>query len=511
MDAGKDSSGVTCPLWLSKDDIPNEGPLRNNINTDICIIGGGITGLTTAYLLGESGKKVVVLEDGNLASGESGRTSAHLCNVLDERYVSLEKMYVESNVKRVAESHTEAINTIERIVAMNNIECDFKRVDGYLFLDEETPLESLVNEHAAAKKAGIDVELSHHEMVGSMKLGSHLRFANQARFHPVKYLAGLAKAIVLQGNKIFTQTHASDLKLGKKIKIRTADHYVVTADFLVIATNAPIFDKAFVFTKQQANRTYVIGVEVDPNGIEDALYWDTKNPFHYIRFQKQDDKTIAIIGGEDHRTGIQVNPNEIFTKLTDWSRNLIPHLGAIQYYWSGQIMQPADCLAYIGLNPTDDKNIYLATGDAGNGLTHGTIAGLLLRDQILGKDNPWSEIYLPTRKPFKNLTALAKSNITGAASLIQYVTPGTVKSVDEIENGNGEIIRDGFSKHAVYRDKGGQIHQCTAICNHMGGIVSWNALEKSWDCPLHGSRFTPLGDVLNAPANKVLESTDVKK
>lgn len=505
MNESLDSSEGTLPLWYSNQIIPTFEMLKNNINTEICIIGGGITGLTTAYLLGESGKKVIVLEDGDIASGESGRTSAHLSNALDDRYYQLESIFGEQGAKYAAESHSEAINTIERIITNENINCDFQRVDGYLFLDQLDSLDNLKKEYKAAKRAGINVEYLQEHHIGQMNLGPHIRFFNQAKFHPVNYLAGLANAILSQGNRIYTKTHASELKLGKKLKIRTSDHFVVTADFLVIATNAPIFDKALIFSKQQANRTYIIGVEVDMNGLEDALFWDTGNPYHYIRFQKQGTKHIALIGGEDHRTGIQMNPDDIFNKLVTWGRNKIPSLGKVEYFWSGQIMEPVDCLAYIGFNPTDENNIFLATGDSGNGLTHGTIAGLLLRDQILGRNNAWWKIYSPIRKPIKNIPSLIKTNLIGLTSLTQYVTPGTVKSIEEVEPGKGEILREGASKTAVYRNKQGQLQKCSAVCTHMGGIVSWNLLEKSWDCPLHGSRFTPLGDVINAPANAKLE------
>lgn len=508
MIEGIDTSGIKSSLWFADCNLPKFSSLKENLDAQICIIGGGITGLTTAYKLCHEGKDVILLDDGNIVSGETGRTTGHLCNAVDDHYFELERVYGEQGAKYVAESHSAAIDAIEEIIKVESIVCDFKRVNGYLFLDPNDKLSTLEKEREAATRAGLKVELLKEGNINQFRLGPCLQFYHQAKFHPLKYLAALSKAITKKGGKIFTLTHASEIKPGKIIEIKTSDGYIIKAKNLIIATNAPVFDKATLFAKQEANRTYVVGFSVKNKDMEDALFWDTGDPYHYLRFhsiENDANELILSVGGEDHRTGKEVNQKELLDKLEKWAKMTIPQLGEVKYYWSGQIMEPVDHLAFIGLDPTEDKNIFLATGDSGNGLTHGTIAAILLTDQIMGRNNPWWEIYNPSRKPSKNLAALAIHNITGATKYTSYLTPGDVTDEKKIKAGEGAVIRKGMHKVAVYKDESGKLHHCSAVCPHMGGIVSWNRLEKSWDCPLHGSRFTPLGDVMNGPANKGLE------
>src|ERR687892_350203 len=412
---------------------------------DVAIIGGGIAGLTTAYLLSKSGKKVAVIEDGYIGSGETSRTTAHITHALDDRYYNLEKRHGLNGARVAADSHTAAINRIESIVREENIDCDFERLDGFLFLDPTDTKESLDKELEATHKAGINTtEIVEKAPLQSFNTGPCIRFPNQAQFQPLKYLRGLYHAIIRNEGQIFTETHVQEVNSDS---IKTIDGYTLKAKNIVIATNAPIIDKTSkIYDKQDAFRTYVIGARIKKGAIPTALYWDTGNqysenlvaPYHYVRIQKRDndddndDKNydLLIIGGEDHQTGNFSSDDDIekrYSRLESWAKDRFP-IEAIKYRWSGQVMEPQDSIAFIGHNPGDNRNnIYIATGDSGNGITHGTIAGILLTDLILGKSNPWAALYDPSREPRKE----PSTNAGGDVGQTQHEEESTDKSEHE--------------------------------------------------------------------------------
>ncbi len=343
---------------------------------------------------------------------------------------------------------------------------------------------------------------------GGFDDGPCLRFGHQARFHPMKYLAGLAQAFKRKGGEIYTGRRVMDVqgtdpkkKTPARVKLQGV-RKTVTAQHVVVATNtpAPINDWFGIYTKQAAYRTYVIGAPVPRNSVADALYWDTGDPYHYVRIEPAngDGEDLLIIGGEDHKTGQFPEQGRPFMNLEEWARKRYPMMGQVKYRWSGQVQEPADGLAFIGRALTDKEEVFVATGDSGMGLTHGTIAGLLITDQIAGRPNPWEKIYDPSRKML-NLE-FVKENANTLAQYTDLVTPGEFKSADDIPPGDGAVMREGLSKVAIYRDEDGKIHKCSAICTHMQCVVKWNHVERSWDCPCHGSRFSPLGKVLIGPA-----------
>jgi Rieske Fe-S protein len=286
----------------------------------------------------------------------------------------------------------------------------------------------------------------------------------------------------------------------------------VTATAVVVATNTPVNDRFAIHTKQAAYRTYVIGVHVPRDSVPKALYWDTAQeaslangfgpiPYHYLRLQNVSPvQDLLIVGGEDHKTGQADDPEARWNRLEAWTRERFPMATDVTYRWSGQVMEPVDGLAFIGRNPADEPNIYVATGDSGNGMTHGTIAGILLTDLILGRENPWATLYDPARKSLRALGDFAKENLNVAAQYVDWAAAGEVKSAAEIAPGTGGVIRRGLKKVAIYRDEQKSLHEFSAICPHLGCIVAWNSAEKTWDCPCHGSRFDKLGTVINGPA-----------
>ncbi|HET9504109.1 MAG TPA: FAD-dependent oxidoreductase [Hymenobacter sp.] len=504
------TSGATTPSWLATAPArPVFGPLRANTTADVVVIGAGIAGLTTAYLLGREGKKVVVLEDGEIASGETGRTTAHLSNALDDRYAVLEKLFGADGARLAAESHGAAIDQIEKNVADERIDCDFRRLDGYLFLPKDGDPQELHDELAAAHRAGLTaVEFLPDAGAEGFATGPCLRFPQQGQFHIIKYLNGLARAIVSQGGEIFTHTHATDISGSSPVCVTTTEQLEVRAQAVVVATNTPFNDRVVMHTKQAPYRTYALAGRIPKGALTPALYWDTPDPYHYIRIQEMDAPAgydLLLIGGEDHKVG-EDDPQARLACLEDWARAHFPQITKIDFRWSGEVLEPDDSLAYAGRNPLDSDQVYIITGDSGHGMTHGTLGAMLVRDLILDRPNPWEALYDPNRVTLAKepLQEFISHNAVVVKDYAELVTSGDVASAEEIAPGSGAVLRHGLTKVATYRDPEGQLHECSAICPHLGCVVHWNNLESSWDCPCHGSRFDALGRLLMGPANSDL-------
>lgn len=511
------TSGSNVSPWIERENPISFSKLSGNIDADVVIVGGGIAGISIAYCLAKHNKKVVVVEDGYVGSGETGRTTAHLVTALDDRYYNLEKLYSHDDAKLIADSHADAIDFVEKTVIKERIYCDFTRLNGYLFLHPSDKDDSLDKEYEACLRAGINVELQ-NKIPGILnEKMKTLVFKNQAQFHPIKYLRGLCDAVIKNGGTIYTETHADAID---STGVVTSDGFKVSADHVVIATNTPVNNKYMMHLKQYAYRTYVIGALIEKNSLPKALWWDSGDfdsnpnipPYHYIRTQEYNNThDLLICGGEDHATGLaaaDVIPEENrYAMLEDWCRRHF-QIGEIKFHWSGQVMEPMDSLAYIGRNPADKDNVYIVTGDSGNGMTHGTIAGMLITDLILGNENKLEKIFSPSRfKIFKTGGIFFKEVIGGMIAYLQEKPKHTdAVRLSEIKTGEGKIIELEGKKYGAYADENNQLHLVAAECTHLKCIVNWNNDEKSWDCPCHGSRFTVDGKVLNGPANKDLFS-----
>jgi glycine/D-amino acid oxidase-like deaminating enzyme/nitrite reductase/ring-hydroxylating ferredoxin subunit len=503
-------SGITRPPWLALGEIPRRPPLERDVRADVCVVGGGISGLTIAYLLAREGRSVVLLDDGPLAGGETARTTAHLTCALDDRFSWIEKVHGERGAGLAAQSHGAAIDRIETIVREEGIDCGFERLDGFLLVGEgEDPAELEVELHAAHRAGLSSVERLGRAPVGSFDTGPCLRFPRQGQFHPLRYLAGLASAIERDGGALHSDTHAESIEGGSPPRVTTSRGPTVTAAAVVVATNSPVHTRFEIHTKQAPYRTYVIGLRVPAGAVTRALYWDTGWPYHYVRLDgsRGDAEELLIVGGEDHKTGQEADADARLERLEQWTRARFPMAGKAEYRWSGQVLETVDGLAFIG--PTGgEENVYLATGDSGMGMTHGTIAGILLTDLIQGRENSWATLYDPARKSLRAAGELARENWNVAVQYADHVLPGESADAAEIPAGSGAVVRRGLRKLAVYRDEEGRTHERSAVCPHLGCVVAWNALEKSWDCPCHGSRFDRLGRVVNGPANRDLEPAD---
>ena len=497
-------------------EVPQFQPLTQDLRTNVCVIGAGIAGMTTAYLLARAGRAVVVIDDGPIGGGETSRTTAHLTAALDDRYYNIASLHGEEGARIAAESHMSAIHRVESIASMEDIDCDFERVEGYLFLGGKETRKDLERELEATHRAGLtDTQLVDRIPFSFWDSGPALRFPRQATFHPLKYLKGLARAILRDGGRIYTNVHAEKIEDGEPGKITTTGGHVISADNIVVCTNTPVNDWLIIHSKQAAYRTYVVAGRVPKGSVPHGVYWDTPDPYHYIRLQPAEDKSggeldyeMLIVGGEDHKTGQAEDTDERFVHLEQWTRERFPMLERIDYRWSGQVMEPVDYMAYIGKNPGTDQHIWIATGDSGNGMTHGTIAGIILNELVQGRRHQWARFYDPSRVKLKATPDYVKENTNVVEQFKDYFTKGELDDIAAIRPGDGAVIGRGRGKIAVYRDERGNIHQRSAVCTHLYCIVRWNHTEKTWDCPCHGSRFSCTGEMQHGPAASDLKSVE---
>lgn len=500
-------SGKTKSTWLESAKFP---PSDVNVPSqcDVCIIGGGMAGLSCAWELTRAGREVIVLERGTLAGGETCRTTAHLSNVVDDTFTQIERMHGKKGARMVYESHTAAIDRIEQIVNDAQIDCDFQRLDGYLVPAENFSDDDMQKEFEAAVRAGfVTAQYPAHAPLPTVTSRSCIRYPGQAQFDPVKYLAALVPAIQGMGGKIYTHQKVNEVtEKGDQVTVGLEDGKAVTASIVIVATNSPIVSQS-VHTRQAPYRTYALAADVPPDSVTPALYWDTLDPYHYVRLKRgnkaRGEVDQLIVGGEDHKAGLDSGGEDHFARLLDWARPRFPGIGKVTAKWSGQVMEPVDGVAFIGRLP-GKSHLFMVTGDSGMGMTHSVMAGLILTDLVQGRENPWAELYRPSRVSLRSLPSLVKENLTAVSQLGSHVTPGEVHSSDDIAPGQGAIVRHGLTKVATYRDESGTLHERSATCTHLGCIVEFNGTEKSWDCPCHGSRFGVDGEVLNGPATAPL-------
>ena len=499
------SSALTLPVWDTPDAFTRAHFSRDlPASADVVVVGAGIAGLTTAFCLSREGRQVCVVDREGIGGGESIRSTAHLASALDDRFHTMARWHGADGARLAAASHAAAIDWIEHFVEAIPDRCGFRRVPGYLFSCDGSG-DGLEKELDAARDAGLEVSLDQDGVPG-LSLGPALRFERQARIDIGRYLLALAEACEALGVR-FSQAEITDVQGGETATVIAAGGERLQASAVVVASNVPFHERFAVHTKQAAYRTYVVAGQIAEGAMPDALLWDDGDPYHYVRLAKCDDGLRVIVGGEDHKTG-QDDDTESFVRLQDWARERIPGIGTFTHGWSGQIIEPADGLAFIGADAGGERNVYVVTGDSGNGVTHGTIGGLLLCDLVAGRDNPWTDLYAPGRKMVRAPGGWMRDT-AGVALQYRDWLGGGHGDADELARGQGAVVRRGVHQVALYRDGEGGITAFSARCPHLGCVVRWSPQEKSWDCPCHGSRFDArTGAVLNGPANAPLDPCD---
>jgi hypothetical protein len=489
-------------LWRAETKPQKFPRLDSDIDCDLVVVGSGIAGLSSAYEAARCGANVVVIDRRDITDGMTARTTAHLVSEIDDRYFELIDAVGEADARLYHESQVAAINRIETICRDEGIEADFARLPGYLIPAERSHMKELEQEFDACRKLSVEVEWASKTPYPLIDGTKALKFANQGRFHPLKYCAGLVRGIERRGGRIFGGTAYVDHEENRDgINLKTENGHTIRAGAALFATNSPVNDRVAIHTKQIPMRTYAMAGQVPAGSVEDALVWDTLWPYHYVRLQPADEGADWLIaGGEDHRTGTADDMEERFARLESWTRKRFPAFSSAEHRWSGQVMEPADCMPFSGRDGSD--HIYVHTGDSGTGMTNGVAGALNFIALYRNEKARFADLFDPRRKPASSysLGEYVKGQGRVVANLAEYLGVGEVDSVEEIAPGEGAIVRSGLAKHAVYRAENGSLVELSATCTHVGCIVHWNSFEKCWDCPCHGSQFQPDGSVLNAPA-----------
>lgn len=485
-------------LWRATRPAPPFPRLDRNLEVDVLIVGAGITGLTAAVLLGRAGKRVAVLERGRIGSGETGSTTSHLTEAVDARYQRIRRDFGLDGARLVARSQHDALEQIHALAGLSK-DAAFERVPGYLYSETADHVSLLADELDAARQAGCPVEWVDDVPLPFATKGG-VRWDDQGQLHAMGYLAGLASEAAGRGVEIYEDAAVKDVQDGEPCSVET-DGQRIKATHVLVAANVPVNNRVLLHTKIAAYRSYAIAMEMEPGYLR-GLFWDTADPYHYTRPQEIDGKWYLIVGGEDHRTGVETKTGAHYDRLVEYTRARFP-VAAVTHRWSGQVIEPVDGLPYIGPN-SGSKHVYVATGYAGNGITFGTLAAMMFADHVAGRKNPYADLYDATRvKPIAAAHHYAAENALFPAHLIKdrlTSTNADVKSLDDLAPGEGGIFAGEDGKIAVYRDAAGELHGRSPVCPHLGCDVAWNHAERSWDCPCHGSRFAPDGKVINGPA-----------
>jgi glycine/D-amino acid oxidase-like deaminating enzyme/nitrite reductase/ring-hydroxylating ferredoxin subunit len=500
------SHTATQPYWIDSAPFPHFPKLDRDEEVDVVIVGGGITGLTAAYVLTLDGRRVALLERERCAQIDTGHTSAHLTMVTDQPLSGLVKRFGRDHAQAAWDAGLAAIGQIDAIIGELHVDCDFEWVPGYLHAPIAQPDADLVamlrDEAMLAAELGFDASFV-DEVPFAGRPG--VRYDNQARFHPRKYLAALARAIGDRGGMLFEHSSADEF-CDDPHAVKSNGHTVTCGD-VILATHTPLMgttgllNAALFQTKLSLYTSYVVSGRVAKGRIPDALFWDTDDPYHYLRLEPQRDYDVVIFGGEDHKTGQAADTTACFDRLEQKLASIVGEM-TIDHRWSGQVIETSDGLPYIG---DTAKRQFAGTGYSGNGMTFGTLAGMMAADRIIGRTNPWSALFDPSRKAVRGLWDYIKENKDYPYYLVRDRFAGTEgKSLRSVPRGSGKVLDLNGQPVAVYRDERGMTTKKSATCTHMGCLVDWNAAERTWDCPCHGSRFKPDGAVVAGPAEDPL-------
>lgn len=411
------SEGALRSIWEVTTSRPSRPPLPGDLEADVCVVGAGIAGVSVSYELTRAGRSVVLLDDGLPGSGETGRTTAHIATAFDDYYHEIERLHGLETSRRLAESFRHGVERIAEIVATERIACAFRWVDGWWFAADDDGYHRLQRERTTAQRIGFTgVDFVEDWPLREVSRYPALRFPDQAQFHALRYLDGVVDAFTRLGGQCYTKAHVVDVEDGTPCTVHTSGGQCIRAKHVIVATNTPVNDRFAMHTRQAPYRTYAIGARIHRDAMPVGLYWDTLDPYHYVRLladdNADDECDVLIVGGADHKTGQADDEHNAFDALEQWTR-LRFSVETVSYRWSGQVMEPVDYLAFIGRHP-GDQHVFIATGDSGNGITHGAIAGLLLRDLVLGRENPWAPVYDPSRISLRSLPTYVSENVNVA-------------------------------------------------------------------------------------------------
>ncbi|MDR7857221.1 FAD-dependent oxidoreductase [Tissierella sp.] len=490
--------------WIASTDVINYPTLQEDINVDIAIIGGGLSGIQCAYQLEKEGLSIAVLESNQVGHGTTGHTTAKITSQHDLIYSKIQNQMGAELSQQYAIANETAIKEIKKIAEENNIDCDYISQSAFVYAQEEEYLQKIHHEVKAASSLGISASYV-EEIPFPISIKGAIRFDNQAQFHPLKYLSSLAKVIHEKGVLIFERTRAVDIEEDNGYIITTDQGKKVTAEKAIIASHYPFYNKhGMYFARIYPERSYIVGIKAKekyPGG----MYINTEEPTRSLRHQSTSDGELILVVGESHKTGQGEDTNRHYKALIDYAKDIFT-VEDIPYRWSTQDCMTLDGLPYIGHFTSNTPNLYVATGFQKWGMTNSTVSSMILRDLIIKGESPWQDVYNPSRK---TIAASAKDFVVENADVAKHLLKGKLSPLDEnvhIQNGEGNIMEIDGERVGVYRDEESKLHIVNTTCTHMGCELNWNSAEKSWDCPCHGSRFSYEGKVIEGPAVKPLKA-----
>lgn len=485
------------PYWLDSTSRPEFPGLTEDIEVDVAIVGGGMVGITCAYLLGQEKVTTAIIEADRILRGTTGHTTAKITSQHSLIYAQLHKKMGAEKACQYAEANETAIHTIRNIIKENDIQCDFMEMPAYVYTQSDRYVQDIEDEVRAACSLGIKAEFT-EELHLPFAVKAAVRFHDQAQFHPLKYLDVLTKKATDRGARLFEQTRAMNIgrEGSDRYLILTHSGRRVRANQVIIATHFPFYDGGgFYFARLYVSRSYALGVIMEDQ-LPWGMYISAEEPVRSLRTQPYREGELVLVGGDSHKTGQDDDTRKHYQNLARWARETF-RVTDIPYQWSTQDCMTLDLIPYVGRLTRSEPGIYVATGFNKWGMTNSTASALILRDLIIKGDNPWTEVYDPSR--FPDLGELVVQNADVAK---QYVTGKISMSLreSEIDAGDGKKIRWQGEKAGAYRDGDNQLHRMDITCTHMGCELGWNNAERTWDCPCHGSRFTPEGAILEGPA-----------
>ena len=503
VDKGDELPGRPVSLWIATTPKTHYPALSGDISVDVAVLGGGITGLATAYLLKQAGAAVAVLEAGRVVGSVTGNTTAKITSQHGLFYDQLVSDFGEEKARLYGEAQEAAKEKIASLVEQLGVDCDFRRTSAYTYTLDEQEREQIEREVEAAKRLGLPASYT-EETELPFRVRAAVRFDNQAQFHPRKYLLALAERIPGGGSHLFELTRASDIEDGVPCVVKTGGGGTVRAKAVVVATHFPFYDPNIYFAAMYPTRSYVLGCRL--NGpVPQGMYVSTGTPHNSIRNNPYEGGELVMLGGEHHKTGQGGDTRERYQRLEEWARANFD-VASVEFRWSTQDNNTVDGVPYIGRLSSGSERVYVATGFKGWGMTNSHVSALLLTDLILGRETPWAEVFDPSRfKPVTSARDFIRENMNVAKEFMsdRVSTPG-LDSLGKIPLGRGEVVEWRGERVAVYKDESGGVSACSAVCTHMGCVVRWNSAERSWDCPCHGSRFDYDGKVVQGPANESL-------
>jgi glycine/D-amino acid oxidase-like deaminating enzyme/nitrite reductase/ring-hydroxylating ferredoxin subunit len=497
------ASAVPTSYWIESTRSPSFPRLEESVSVDVAVVGAGIAGITAATLLQEAGKTIAVVESKEVLRGVTGYTTAKLTSGHTLIYTAINSLFGPDRARLYAEANEAAIEHVRRVAAARGIECDLETAVNYVYTESRDEIEKIREEVKAAQRSGLDASLV-DETPLPFPVAAAVRQHNQAQFHPRKYLLPLVEGIPGDGSFVFQETRALSVDDGEPCRVQT-DRGEVTARDVIVATHLSILDRGLFFAKTAPKRAYALGLPTERSSAPDGMFISTETPAHSIRNAPFDGGRLLLVGGEGHKAGQEQDTRRRYAALEAWARGRFT-VESVAYCWSTHDNYSVDRLPFVGKLARRAEHVYVATGFNGWGMTNGTVAGMLLSDAILGRRNPWVEVYDATRVlPFRSIGRLAKENANVGLRWFSDRLPARGRSVDELAAGEGAVLRLNGDRAAVYKNDDGSLVALSAACTHLGCIVGWNTAEKTWDCPCHGSRFDTDGRVIQGPAVRDLE------